>query len=81
MQKTLLTDLQQKYDQGIVYKAAPISKRKSKYLTEFGEDFDEEEELRVHKQQIYKYNKYKYSLFNPKNVKLVHKHYFPPYLF
>lgn len=71
MAKTLI-DLSQKYENGLVYKSAPIVNKKIKKKQPDEED-DEDEEQRLKIVQLYKAGKYKYSLFNPDNVRLLDK--------
>ncbi len=60
-----LTDLGQKYDNGIVFKSPPVIKRKN--VKNPDDDF-EEEDVKVKNNSLYKLRKYQYSLFNPNNV-------------
>lgn len=68
----ILSDLSQKYENGLVFKSAPPTTKKIKKKQLEDED-DEDEEQRQRIVQLYKAGKYKYSLFNPDNVRLLDK--------
>ena len=67
----------------MVFKAPPVVKKKKKEVQKItanqpNEEEDEEEEVRSRQSYLYKVGKYKFSLFNPKNVNFT-KEAFPPF--